>query len=113
MSGFQGGPMDSELPKTLPHPVEDDWSMKKPRFKDQEGIEETLPAMSFQDKLLEDHQAEEEEEMMNREEDLNVDDEDVVVERDGQIPSISFSQGCMHNLWNRGRIRWLLNFSNG
>lgn len=72
--------------------------MKKPRFKDQEGIEETLPGMSFQDKLLEDHQAEEEEEMMNREEDLNVDDEDVVVERDGQIPSISFSQGCMQNL---------------
>lgn len=90
--------------------------MKKPRFKDQEGIEETLPAMSFQDKLLEEHQAEEEEEMMNREEDLNVDDEDVVVEKDGQIPSISFSQRVHAQLvkpWQNTVIVKLLEWTMG
>lgn len=81
---------DPVLDKTTHHPFEKDRSTKKARFRKDEGDKETSPYMSFKDKLMEEHIIAEEE-MVGMEDNLILESEDVVIEREGHLPSISFS----------------------
>ncbi|KAH9726006.1 DUF4283 domain-containing protein [Citrus sinensis] len=83
--------MSSEiLSKEPPPPLVDDRSTKKARFREQGVDADNPPPLSFKDKLMED-QNELEEEILGREEDLEFEPEDVIVEDKNSIPSISFS----------------------
>ncbi|KAH9670348.1 reverse transcriptase domain-containing protein [Citrus sinensis] len=81
----------SELAKKDPPPLEGDRSAKKAKFRIEGDDEDNPPLVSFKDKLMETHDTMEED-LMGKEDDLVFDLEDVVIETEGHLPSISFSQ---------------------
>lgn len=88
---------DPVLAKTAHPPIEEDHSTKKARFRKDEGDEETSPSMSFKDKLMEEHIIAEEE-MVRMEDNLILESEDVVIEREGHLPQYHFHRRFMLNL---------------
>ncbi|XP_038715029.1 uncharacterized protein LOC120008721 [Tripterygium wilfordii] len=84
---------DSEvLGKEPPPPVEDDRSTKKARFR--EEVDDAGPSrsqVSFRDKLMESN-VNREEELTGNSKDLEMTTDDVMVIREGYMPSIAFSQ---------------------
>ncbi|KAL9445616.1 hypothetical protein AB3S75_018585 [Citrus x aurantiifolia] len=88
---------ENSLDKNSPPPLEDDRSTKKTKFRAQGEDGDNPSMLSFRDKLMEQQRgmidAEiSREDFMGREKDIEVEKEDVVIEQDGYLPSISFSQ---------------------
>ena len=81
--------MDTGLEKSYPPLIENDQSTKKAKFKTQGVDGDNPPSGSFKDKLLE-TQIAVEEEFMSKEEDIEIDMGDVVVETEGLLLAISF-----------------------
>ena len=83
--------MKTSLEKSSPPPIENNQSTKRVKFKAQGVDGDNPPPVSFRDKLLE-TRMEMEEEFMGKEEDIDIDIGDVVIEREGFLLAISFSQ---------------------
>ncbi|KAK9175423.1 hypothetical protein WN944_027430 [Citrus x changshan-huyou] len=88
---------ENSLDKNSPPPLEDDRSTKKTKFKAQGEHGDNPSMLSFRDKLMEQQRgmidAEiSREDFMGREQDIEIEREDVVIEQEGYLPSISFSQ---------------------
>lgn len=79
------------LEKSSPPPLVKNRSPKKAKFRMHGEDEDNPNPLSFKDMLMEDRK-ELEEELTRREEDLEFEQEDVVIENRGLLPSISFSQ---------------------
>ncbi|KAK9203874.1 hypothetical protein WN943_014131 [Citrus x changshan-huyou] len=85
------------LLKAAPPLLEEDRTTKKARFREQGSVEDNLPVMSFKDSLMKD-QAGDATEMNEGMDDLAIADEDVIIEIDGCIPSVVFSQKMQEQL---------------
>ncbi|KAH9762496.1 DUF4283 domain-containing protein [Citrus sinensis] len=83
--------METSLEKSSPPSIENNRSTKRVKFKAQGVDGDNPPPVSFRDKLLE-TQMELEEEFMGKEEDIDIDIGDVVIEMERFLPAISFSQ---------------------
>ncbi|KAL9429498.1 hypothetical protein AB3S75_031327 [Citrus x aurantiifolia] len=88
---------ENSLDKNSPPPLEDDRSTKKTKFRAQGEDGDNPSMLSFRDKLTEQQRGVIDaevgrEEFMGRENDIEIEKEDVVIEREGFLPSISFSQ---------------------
>ncbi|KAL9408331.1 hypothetical protein AB3S75_046819 [Citrus x aurantiifolia] len=88
---------ENSLDKTSPPPLEDDRSTKKTKFRAQEEDGDNPSMLSFRDKPMEQQRGEIDaevgrEEFMGRENDIEIEMEDVVIQWEGFLPSISFSQ---------------------
>ncbi|KAH9800899.1 DUF4283 domain-containing protein [Citrus sinensis] len=83
--------METSLEKSSPPSIENNRSTKRAKFKAQGVDGDNPPPVSFRDKLLE-TQMELEEEFMGKEEDIDIDIGDVVIEMERFLPAISFSQ---------------------
>ena len=83
--------MKTSLEKSSPPPIENNRSTKRMKFKAQGVDGDNPPRVSFRDKHLE-TRTEMEEEFIGQEEDIDIDIEDVVIEKEGFLPAISFSQ---------------------
>ncbi|KAL9416731.1 hypothetical protein AB3S75_039842 [Citrus x aurantiifolia] len=88
---------ENSLDKNSPPPLEDDRSTKKTKFRAQGEDGDNPSMLSFRDKLMEQQRGMIDaeigrEEFMGRENDIEIEKEDVVIEREGYLPSISFSQ---------------------
>ena len=87
----------NSLDKNSPPPLEDDRSTKKTKFRAQGEDGDNPSMLSFRDKLMEQQRGmidakNSREDFMGREKDIEIEKEDVVIEREGYLPSISFSQ---------------------
>ena len=101
--------LNPNLMKVAPPLLEEDCTTKKARFREQGSYENNLPVMSFRDSLMKD-------EMNEGVDDLDIADEDVIIETDGCIPSIVFSQKMQEQLvrpWKNTMIVKLLGRSIG
>ncbi|KDO46110.1 hypothetical protein CISIN_1g043089mg, partial [Citrus sinensis] len=89
--------LENSLDKSSPPPLENDCSTKKAKFRQQGEDGDNPPVFTFRDKLLESQYGVEGEsigrnEFVGREDYLDIEKEDVIIEGDGSIPSITFSQ---------------------
>lgn len=89
--------LENSLDKSNPPPLENDCSTKKAKFRQQGEDGDNPPVFTFRDKLLESQYGVEGEsigrnEFVGREDYLDIEKEDVIIEGDGSIPSITFSQ---------------------
>ncbi|KAK9195306.1 hypothetical protein WN943_003426 [Citrus x changshan-huyou] len=80
-----------------PPPIEDDRLTKKTKFRAQGEDIDNPSMLSFRDKLMKQQRGVIDaevgrEEFMGRENDIEIEKEDVVIDREGFLPSISFSQ---------------------
>ncbi|KDO37533.1 hypothetical protein CISIN_1g048335mg, partial [Citrus sinensis] len=85
------------LDKNSPPPIEDDRLTKKTKFRAQGEDIDNPSMLSFRDKLMKQQRGVIDaevgrEEFMGRENDIEIEKEDVVIDREGFLPSISFSQ---------------------
>ena len=106
---------NSNLLKAAPPLLEEDRTTKKARFREQGFDEDNPPVMSFTDSLMKD-QSGADTEMNEGVDDLDVADEDVIIETDGCIPSVVFSQKMQEQLvlpWKNTVIVKLLGRSIG
>lgn len=79
-----------------PPPLEDDRSTKKTKFQQQGEDGDNPPTLSFRDKLLETQHGVGDgvagrDEFVGREDHIEIENDDVIIKRDGIIPSIDFS----------------------
>lgn len=81
----------------MPPPLEDDGSTKKTKFHSEGDDGDNPQQMSIKDKLMEDHLFVEED-FVGKDDDLDFDSGDVVMEMDGTLPSISFSHEVLARL---------------
>ena len=106
--------LNPNLMKATPPLLEEDRTTKKARFREQGSDEHNLPVMSFRDSLMKDQSGAAE--MNEGVDDLDVADEDVIIETDGCIPSVVFSQKMQEQLvrpWKNTVIVKLLGRSIG
>ena len=87
----------NSLDKNSPPPLEDDRSTKKTKFRAQREDGDNPSMLSFRDKLMEQQRGILDaeicrEELMGRDKDIEIEKEDVVIEREDYLPSLSFSQ---------------------
>ncbi|GAY45528.1 hypothetical protein CUMW_090160 [Citrus unshiu] len=88
---------ENSLDKNNPPPLEDDRSTKKTKFRAQGEDGDNPSMLFFRDKPMEQQKGVIDaevgrEEFMGKENDNEIENEDVVIEREGFLPSISFSQ---------------------
>ena len=77
--------------KEPPPPSEEDRSTKKARFREHDNEEADPRVMSFKEKRLQSSQAMEED-LVGKEDDFDVNADDVLIDRNSHIPSIKFSE---------------------
>ena len=88
---------ENSLDKNSPPPLEDDRLTKKTKFRAQGEDGDNPSMLSFRDKLMEQQRGILDaeicrEELMGRDKDIEIEKEDVVIEREDYLPSLSFSQ---------------------
>ncbi|KAH9666673.1 reverse transcriptase domain-containing protein [Citrus sinensis] len=106
--------LNPNLIKAAPPLLEEDRTTKKARFREQGSDENNPPVMSFRDSLMKDQSRAT---VMNEcVDDIDIVDEDVIIEIDGCIPSVVFSQKMQEQLvrpWKNKVIVKLLGRSIG
>lgn len=86
----------NSLDKPSPPPLEDDRSTKKTKFRQQGEDGDNPPAFTFRDKLMESQYGAGDEtsgrsDFVGMDDFIEIEKDDVLIERDGAIPSIAFS----------------------
>ncbi|KAK9232243.1 hypothetical protein WN943_022488 [Citrus x changshan-huyou] len=90
--------LNRNLMKAAPPLLEEDRTTKKARFREQGSDENNPPIMSFRDSLMKDQSGAA---VMNEcVDDIDIVDEDVIIETNGCIPSVVFSQKMQEQLWS-------------